>query len=209
MSRVKGAGRRTDTSAAILDAARALFETGGYHSVGLEAVAARAGVSRQAIYLHFESKAALLRALHDRINERDVVPVMGRVWDAPDALAGLAAFAAATTASASKIVGIYTALDAASRTDPEVADSMRLGSQRRYADCMRMATWLDEDGLLAAGTSRSAAADVIWAVANIPTFVLLTRDRRWSHARWTAWLTDTLRTVLLERTAASPPGVGG
>ena len=54
--------RATNTRAAILDAARAMFEEKGYFAVGLEAVAARAGISRQAIYLHFESKADLLRA---------------------------------------------------------------------------------------------------------------------------------------------------
>jgi len=199
---------RADTSAAILDAARQLFETGGYHAVGLEAVAAQAGVSRQAIYLHFDGKAALLQALHERINERDVVPRMAKVWDAPDAISALHAFAAATTATASRIVGIYTALDAASRTDPEVAASMRLGSQRRYADCMRLATWLDDDGLLPAATTRSLAADVIWTVASIPSFVLLTRDRRWSHARWTAWVADTLRTTLLDAMAPARAGLG-
>ncbi len=202
MSRSPARRGRSGTHAAILDAARELFETSGYHAVGLEAVAAKAGVSRQAIYLHFDSKAALLQALHERINEVDVVPVMNKVWEAPDALSGLAAFAEATTASASKIVGIYTALDAAGRTDPEVAASMRLGARRRYADCMRIATWLDEEGLLASAVTRRHAADVIWAIANIPTYVLLIEDRRWSHARWTVWVTESLRTALLEPTAA-------
>ena len=52
-----------DTRTTILDAARALFEAEPYTSVGMEAVAKRAGVSRQAIYLHFASKADLLTAL--------------------------------------------------------------------------------------------------------------------------------------------------
>ena len=198
-SRTDHPPQHDSTATAILDAARELFETGSYHAVGLEAVAKRAGISRQAIYLHFDSKAALLQSLHERINDRDVVPVMSRVWDAPDALAGLETFATATTTSASAIVGIYTALEAAGRSDPEVAASMRLGNQRRYADCLRLATWLDDDGLLATGVTRRHAADVIWTVANIPTFVLLIRDRRWSHARWTAWVVDTLRTTLLTR----------
>jgi AcrR family transcriptional regulator len=202
MSRPSARADGSGTDAAILDAARELFETRGYHAVGLEAVAAKAGISRQAIYLHFESKAALLRALHERINDLDVVPVMSRVWDEPDARAGLAAFAAGTTATASKIVSIYTALDAASRTDPEVAASMRLGTQRRYADCMRMATWLATEGLLAASVTRRQTADVIWAIANIPAYLLLVTDRRWSQSRWTKWVTDTLETTLLEPTAA-------
>lgn len=55
--------RATNTRAAILDAARALFEENGYFAVGLEAVATKAGISRQAIYLHFASKADLMKSL--------------------------------------------------------------------------------------------------------------------------------------------------
>ncbi len=187
----------SDTRSAILDAARELFESRGYHRVGLETVASRAGVSRQAIYLHFDSKVALLEALHQRINDVDVAPEMGKTWNAPDASSGLDAFVRATTVTASKIAAIYTALEAASRTDPVVAESMKPGSKRRYADCMKLATWLDDDGLLAPGVSRRHAADVIWTIANIPTFSLLTVDRRWSLPRWTRWATDTLRASLV------------
>ena len=52
-----------ETRTQILEAARAMFEELGYHGAGLEAVAKMAGVSRQAIYLHFPSKAELLTAL--------------------------------------------------------------------------------------------------------------------------------------------------
>jgi len=47
-----------------LEAARAIFEELGYYDAGLGAVAKKAGVLRQAIYLHFPSKAELLTALH-------------------------------------------------------------------------------------------------------------------------------------------------
>ena len=66
--------RASKTRAAILDAARTLFEEHGYFGVGLETVAGKAGISRQAIYLHFASKADLLRALHERVNAQDVAP---------------------------------------------------------------------------------------------------------------------------------------
>ena len=65
--------RRSQTRTQILDAARVLFEEHGYHGAGLEAVAKKAGVSRQAIYLHFPSKSELLTALHLHIFDTDVV----------------------------------------------------------------------------------------------------------------------------------------
>lgn len=47
----------------ILDAAIDAFAEGGYHETSLEAVAARAGVSKALIYEHFPSKMELYRGL--------------------------------------------------------------------------------------------------------------------------------------------------
>lgn len=55
----------------ILDAALAVFETSGFDAARVEDVAARAGLSKAAVYLYFESKSALLQALI----RRHVAPV--------------------------------------------------------------------------------------------------------------------------------------
>ena len=65
-------GRRVATRTQILEAARAMFEEVGYYDTALGAVAKKAGLSRQAIYLHFRSKAELLTALHLHIFTTDV-----------------------------------------------------------------------------------------------------------------------------------------
>lgn len=51
------------TAARVLDTARALFTEHGYAGVGLETVAARAGVTRGAVYHHFGSKLGLFEAV--------------------------------------------------------------------------------------------------------------------------------------------------
>src|SRR4029077_1366621 len=103
----------------ILDAARALFEVDGYFAVGLDAVAKKAGVSRQAIYLHFASKADLLRALHERINELDVAPAMERVWRAPTASAALDVWVDASADAIPRFIGIFNALATPPRVNPK------------------------------------------------------------------------------------------
>ncbi|WP_055702793.1 TetR/AcrR family transcriptional regulator, partial [Streptomyces silaceus] len=63
--------RRADAErsrAAVLDAAIRLL--GERPSVGMEAVAAAAGVTRQTVYAHFASRDALLAAVVDRLTER-------------------------------------------------------------------------------------------------------------------------------------------
>jgi len=186
-----------DTRTAILDAARALFEAEPYTSVGMEAVAKRAGVSRQAIYLHFASKADLLTALHRRINELDVEPAMRKVWKCPDALRGLDVFVSSSAQATPKILGIFNALSAAARVEPVAEATFEPPREGRYADCERMARWLGDDGVLADGVSVQEAADVLFTIVSIPAYEMFVLTRGWSPRRWTTWTRRTLQTRLL------------
>lgn len=55
--------RKADRPAEILDAALGLFAEKGYAATRLEEVARRAGVSKGTLYLYFESKEALFKAV--------------------------------------------------------------------------------------------------------------------------------------------------
>ncbi len=50
------------TRSRIVDAAEALFYAHGLRSVGVDAIAAQAGVTKRTLYYHFESKDALIAA---------------------------------------------------------------------------------------------------------------------------------------------------
>jgi AcrR family transcriptional regulator len=54
-------GRKAATQGRILDAAARLFVTRGYERTSISAIATAAGVSRAAIFWHFESKAGLFQ----------------------------------------------------------------------------------------------------------------------------------------------------
>nr|WP_090343400.1 TetR/AcrR family transcriptional regulator [Mycolicibacterium malmesburyense]CRL74367.1 transcriptional regulator [Mycolicibacterium malmesburyense] len=76
----KGARRtqaeRTEaTTAALIDAARALFAEDGYEATSLDAVAARAQVTKGAVYHHFEGKRRLFEAVFTREVKRMAVPL--------------------------------------------------------------------------------------------------------------------------------------
>lgn len=60
------AQRSESTTTALLDAARELFAHDGYAATSLDAVVARAGVSKGALYHHFAGKQELFRAVFDR-----------------------------------------------------------------------------------------------------------------------------------------------
>jgi AcrR family transcriptional regulator len=90
------AERTEATTAALVDAARELFARDGYDTTSLDAVAARAGVTKGAVYHHFEGKRQLFEAVFTREVERLALPLAaayGRKKDPWDAFhAGCRAF---------------------------------------------------------------------------------------------------------------------
>jgi AcrR family transcriptional regulator len=74
MSRAEqAAGTRSE----MMRTARELFAERGYAGVGTEEIVARAGVTRGALYHHFEDKKDLFRAVHEEL-ERDLVASIGQ-----------------------------------------------------------------------------------------------------------------------------------
>jgi AcrR family transcriptional regulator len=63
--KVKTEAERQQLRTLIIDAARELFVTKGYEAVTMREVAKRIGYSATSIYLHFEDKESLLRAVCD------------------------------------------------------------------------------------------------------------------------------------------------
>lgn len=58
-----------ETRRALVEAARRLFAAKGYHNVGIREFAAEAGVTRGALYHHFEGKEDLFVAVMEHIQE--------------------------------------------------------------------------------------------------------------------------------------------
>src|SRR6185437_4465415 len=97
-----GSRRREQARArrlAVVQAARELFETGGFRQTTIAAIAKRAGVSSESIYKTFGTKAALAKAVFDieLAGDDEPVPVAERpamqaVRDEPDVRRKIALF---------------------------------------------------------------------------------------------------------------------
>lgn len=186
---------RSQTRTQILEAARAMFEEHGYHGAGLAAVAKEAGVSRQAIYLHFPSKAELLTALHLHIFATDVTPATERhpVTDSMTAWEALDATIAVDVEVAGTVWRIHEALATARRQHAEVEDTLRPREQERYDELLGLGRRLEREGALPPTIDVATFADMLWGLMNTGTYRSLVVERGWSLDRYGCWVRATIR----------------
>jgi AcrR family transcriptional regulator len=82
--------RREATRAALVEAARHCFSELGYEASSMDVVLARAGVSKGAMYHHFESKTALLAAVFNLVSRETMATAQAAAIGAGSFRAGLA-----------------------------------------------------------------------------------------------------------------------
>lgn len=186
------------TRAAILDAARRLFEERGAPTVELEEIARAAGVSRQAIYLHFGSRAGLLVALAQHVDEVERLGEAAReVHEAASAVAELDAFVRLQAEYTPRIAAIARVVDEGRRRDPALAAAWDDRMRRRHGACIRIVERLRREGVLAPEWTVEEAADALWALTSIRTWEDLTIDRGWSKERYASAVGRIARRALL------------
>src|SRR4030081_1441666 len=71
-----------ETRRQILGAAQRLFEERGYAATTMAAIAGEAGVALKTVYVVFEAKSGVLRALWNLVlrGDQDEIPVAERQW---------------------------------------------------------------------------------------------------------------------------------
>jgi AcrR family transcriptional regulator len=188
----------TDTRERILTAARELLEQRAWAGVGLGEVARAAGVSRQAIYLHFGSRAALLLALVDYVDEVEgLAELVARVDDASSGAEQLDRLAWLNSVYEPRIRSVVIAHDAARRHDADLEQAWQDRMERRRSLYRRTVRRLEAERALAAGLTRKDAVDLIWALLGPRVHEDLVGDRGWSARRYETHMRNVLRGALL------------
>lgn len=173
----------SDTRRRLLVAARELIEAGNY-SVGLGAIGRRAGVSRQAVYLHFASRAELLSALTGFIeDEGDLGRLLAPVHTAAS---GVDALRCLIEAGARFEPQIHAMVQASLRMqdDPTVAEVSRQRMQARFAAMRQVVARIAAEGRLSAGWDVETATGLLWSLTAPSAFDLLVVQHGWSPEHW-------------------------
>lgn len=175
---------------AIVEAARTLVAERGA-AVPVAEIAAAAGVSRQAVYLHFGSRAGLLVAVVRAMDaEADIQARCRRALAAGDPVEALRGFLRTWLRFASEIEPVASALLAARRDDPDAAAAWEDRMAELRAGHAHAAARLAAAGRLRPGLSAAAAADLTWALTSVPVLAQLTAERGWAPRRAHAELAD-------------------
>lgn len=188
-----------ETRKAILEAARELLQDLGSGDVRVEDVAREAGVSRQAVYLHFGSRSGLLVALARHLDEAE--GFFERSSCARHAGSGLEALERFLDFWGDYVPRIQAAareIESAQYRDEAAAaawnDRMR-GLQRT---CHFLIKWLERDGILAPPWTVDEGAEMLWALISIHTWRDLTLGRRWSRKRYVERMRLVLRRTFVQ-----------
>lgn len=192
--------RSARTRADILDVAWRVIAARGTH-VSMAEIAGAAGLTRQALYVHFRSRGGLLVALVRRADERaDIHARFGAALDVADPRRRLDAFLRVWLDFVPTIHPVASSLMRARTDDPEAARAWqdRMTALRRGFAIL--ATSLRRDGALAPHWTAARAADFLWAGSSVQTWELLAVDRGWGAAQ----TSRTLRRTLAEAVLASP-----
>lgn len=182
----------TDTRTRILDSAWKTLEDDPGASVRMADIAKRAGISRQALYLHFPARAELLIATTRYIDEiKQIDERLAASRNAETGIDRLNAYIDAWGNYIPEIQGVARALLAMQDSDAaaKLAWDDRMGAVRE--GCAAAIRALRNDSVLSDDYTLDQATDILWALLSVRQWELLTETCGWSQAQYIA-LTKTI-----------------
>jgi AcrR family transcriptional regulator len=182
-----------DTRTMLLRAALRLFEQRGLAAVTLAEIAAAAGVSRQAIYLHFGNRAGLLTAIARYLDSTSslVREMMATVRE-DYTKAGLEKFIRLAFQYAAVIFPFARAMEAAAAGDADARTAWEDWVEAYLRTIRLMIDGLAESGQLSNRWTREEATDWLYSRIHIDVWNQLVVDRKWPPERLLARVTESL-----------------
>jgi AcrR family transcriptional regulator len=190
-----------DTRERILETTRRLLETRRGESVRLEDIAHAAGVSRQAIYLHFSSRADLFvataRYLDTVLKLPDRLEQVCRACETGGGVAGLRESVAFWGRYLPEIYGLAKALLALRDTDEAAAAAWEDRMAVNFQGWVTVVQQLASEGALSPVWTVTTAAEFFWALTSVEVWERLTIERGWSNEQYIDHLQRAIERALL------------
>jgi AcrR family transcriptional regulator len=188
----------------ILEAAQRLFERDGYTPTTMAAIAEEARVSLKTVYLAFETKSGVLRALWHLLlrGDEEDVPVGERPWfravlDEPDPERKLRLNVHNARVVRGRIGRLLEVLRDAAPTEPEIAELWARIQADFFENQRAVIEDLHKRRALRRGLGVDRAADILWTLNHPDVYRLLVTERGWKTDEHEKWLADLACSQLL------------
>jgi AcrR family transcriptional regulator len=182
----------------ILAAALNLLEDGTGNAIRMSDIAKAAHVSRQALYLHFKTRAELLIETTyyvDRIKGSEARLLPSRT--AKTGEARLDAFVEAWGNYIPEIYGAAKAFMTLRETDAEAADAWSTRMQDMREGCAAAIEALARDGTLSPNLPPERATDLLWTLLSVRNWEQLTQTCGWSQKDYVEEMKATVRRLFV------------
>ncbi len=192
------------TRRSVVAAARDLFVEVGWARTTIDAVAARAGVSRKTVFTSVGGKATLLKIALDwalvgddepvPMVERPVIAEMERLTDPRELVARWSLFVAELEARAAPLAEV---LVAAADADPEAADVHAVSERSRLGGAGYFVARLAAMNGLRPGLTPERAVAAALVLMDPAVHRTLVREQGWTLAEYAAWIERAAAAELL------------
>lgn len=188
-----------DTKTRILDAAWRLLEADAGVGKGVRVgdIAREAGISRQAVYLHFPTRAELLVAATRHVDAVKDVDARLAGSRAATGAEKLDAFIEAWGGYIPEIYGVARALLAMRESDEAAAEAWRDRMRAVMHGCAAAVRELEEADLLRPDLPSDDASDILWTLLSVRNWEHLRHDCGWSQEHYIDGMKRLARRALL------------
>ena len=188
-----------ETRTRILEATVQMLEGGGGRGVRMGDIAAAAGISRQAVYLHFASRTELLVAATKYLDE--VLGSDRRLAPSRAATSGVKRLELYIESWGRYIPQIYNVakgLMLAQDTDEAAAAAWKDRMLAMRDGCRAAVEALHADGSLASEWTPRKATDALWTMLLVPNWENLTIECGWSTQQYIRWMKTLAKRTFVE-----------
>ncbi|HET7823022.1 MAG TPA: helix-turn-helix domain-containing protein [Ornithinibacter sp.] len=193
----------------IVDAARRLFVDAGYVATSVRSIARAAGVAEKTVYLQFETKPAILKAVVDSaiVGSEPDVPASRSRWflevlAQPRLDRKVELLADGTSALHERTGPVFAVAREAASVDPAVAALWSRGKRRHLSDMTTMANSFAEHGLIPAPLSIGWATELLYVLLGPENWYLIRHELGHDERHYRDWIRMTLDQALSQ---AGPP----
>jgi AcrR family transcriptional regulator len=191
----------SQTRTRILNATWRLLESGGGSRVRLSDIAKEAGISRQAVYLHFPTRAELLVATTRHLDAHyDIDGRLAASRAAQTGIERLETFITAWLDYIPRIYGVGKALMAMMDSDREAEQAWMNRMAALRQGCEAAVQALHRDGVLVDALTVDRATDLLWALLSVRNWELLTIRQGWAQSDYVATIREAAIRMLVRKT---------